>query len=296
MKRWMVRAYAKINLGLRILNRRADGYHDLDTYFLQITLADELFVEKNRRARLELTCNRPEIPIDDDNLCVRAYDLLAQKTGRAPGVRLHLQKNIPAGGGLGGGSSDAAATLMAVNALGHLGLSKNDLFELALQLGSDVPFFLEGGFCRGQGRGEIISPCTQLPPIWVLLIVPDMAVSTASVYKNIKLGLTKTRWNSTFALSKLNCFTKDCDADVIGVNDLESVVFKWHPQLAAVKDNLPQHGAMWANMSGSGSTIFGVFANRQQACAAQEIFRSEYRTWIARPIRWGYENVDSFLR
>jgi 4-diphosphocytidyl-2-C-methyl-D-erythritol kinase len=295
MKNWMLRAYAKINLGLRITGKRADGYHDLDTCFLQISLADRLFFEKLGEARLEFTCNWPELPANHKNLCVRAYDLITRKAGSRSGLRLHLQKRIPFGSGLGGGSSDAAVTLMAVNRLHDLGLPKKDLHEFALQLGSDVPFFLEGGLCRGQGRGEILSPKPEIPPVWVLLATPGISVSTASVYKNIKLGLTKSRWNSTFALSKLQYFAA-CNPETLGINELEDVVFQWYPQLSALRDNLLKQGAMGANMTGSGSAVFGVFSSYEEARQAQQAIRSEYRTFIARPVKWGYEDVESFLR
>ncbi len=295
MKKWMVRAYAKINLGLRVLGRRADGYHELDTYFLQISLADQLFFEKSEEAYLEFACNWPEIPVDRDNLCVRAYDLITRKAGRKPGVKLYLHKNVPAGGGLGGGSSDAAVALMAINQICGLELAQEDLRELALELGSDVPFFLEGGFCRGQGRGEILSPVPRLPEIGIVVIVPEFSISTASVYKNIKLGLTKSHQNCTFALSKLQCF-EDCNTESLGVNDLEEIVFQWHPHLLAVKNKLGQEGAIFSNLTGSGAAVFGVFSSLSQAQAVQQLFRSEYRTFSARPMKWGYGDVDSFLR
>jgi 4-diphosphocytidyl-2-C-methyl-D-erythritol kinase len=196
---------------------------------------------------------------------------------------------------LGGGSSDAAITLMATNRLCALGLPRTDLHSLALELGSDVPFFLAGGLCRGQGRGEILSPVSGLPPVWILLVMPELSVSTASVYKNIKLGLTKSHRNSTFALSKLKEF-KGCNPETLGVNELEDVVFQWHPQLSVLQDNLRRQGAMGANMTGSGSSVFGVFRSYQEARQAQQVFRSDYRTFIARPIKWGYDEVESFLR
>jgi len=294
MTRWMLRAYAKINLGLRVLSKRADGYHELDTYFLQVHWADQLYFERTRAAHLEFTCNWPQLGPPGENLCTRAYELLCRQTGQRPGLKLHLHKAIPAGGGLGGGSSDAAITMLAVNRLCQLGLTKNDLHALAHNLGSDIAFFLQGGLCRGRGRGVILTPLSKLPQIWVLIIASNLSVSTASVYKNIKLGLTKSCWNSTFALSKRELF-ENCNAETIGNNDLEDIVFQWHPKLSAVKDSLQQRGALLANMTGSGSAIFGLFDNLQQALQAQHAFRSEYRTFIARPIKWGYDDVDSFL-
>jgi 4-diphosphocytidyl-2-C-methyl-D-erythritol kinase len=154
---------------------------------------------------------------------------------------------------------------------------------------------LEGGFCHGQGRGEILSPIPDLPPVWILLTTPGISVSTASVYKNIKLGLTKSRRNSTFAVSKLKYF-EGCNSEALGINELEDVVFKWYPQLSTLQDNLLRQGAMGANMTGSGSAVFGVFSSYQEALQAQQAFRSEYRTFIARPIKWGYDDVESFLR
>ena len=198
MPRRAVSAYAKINLGLRIAGKRADGYHDLETNFLQITLADQLFFETTSSATFEMECNRPEIPCDHANLCAQAYERLSAYLGRRQGLRLRLQKGIPAGAGLGGGSSDAAVTLITLNNLWEAGLSQSELYQLAIRLGSDVPFFLEGGLCRATGRGEVITPLAELPDFWVLVVTPDIWISTAWVYDQVKIGLTNSQKNSIF--------------------------------------------------------------------------------------------------
>ncbi|MCG3120386.1 MAG: 4-diphosphocytidyl-2-C-methyl-D-erythritol kinase [bacterium] len=290
MHPWCVPAYAKINLGLHILGKRADGYHELETFFLQIDLADHLFFEKTAGSRLELTCNQAEIPVDDSNLCARAYHLLCEAASHSFGVRLHLEKSIPAGAGLGGGSSDAAVTLIALNRLFELKLSKDRLYQLATELGSDVPFFLTGGLCWGRGRGEILEPYAELPDLGILLVTPPVAVSTAWAYKNYnKLGLTKTEKYRKLPSSSIGQLTDD-ELAAVCQNDLEIAVFEKYEELAAIKAQLQRSGAIVSSMTGSGSAMFGLFRTQQEAQGRKQLFE-RCNTFVTRPIRWGMPQV-----
>ncbi len=290
MKAWCVPAYAKINLGLRILGKRPDGFHELETYFLQIDLADRLFFEKSELGGLQLTCNRADLPLDVANLSWRAYELLCAAAHRRVGVRLHLEKNIPVGAGLGGGSSDAAVTLMALNRLYDLNISDARLHLLATQLGSDVPFFLTGGLCLGSGRGEIITPLPELPNWEILLITPAVVVSTAWAYQNYKMSLTN-RQKITKLPSLDFVQLQEHQLAEVCQNDLEAVVFEKYPELAELKSKLQQAGAVVASMTGSGSALFGLFRTRQEAQRGQQLVNRDQQAFLARPVRWGIRQV-----
>ncbi len=291
MKRCHVQAYAKINLSLRVLGKRADGYHELDTYFLQVDLADDLFFETTARSGLELSCNWNSVPLDDTNLCARAYHLIANAIGKRPGARLHLEKKIPLGAGMGGGSSDAAVTLIVLNNLFNAGLSDETLFELAQQLGSDVPFFLCGGLCHGTGRGEVLTPLAQLPDLYALIITPDIVLATASVYQNLKIGLTTTGENTIFADLNYD-LKKFYERHPLGQNDLEGWVLQQYPVLAQIKQKLLECGAWGASMTGSGSAVFGLFSAMETAQNARRAFQDEHAAFIARPVKWGMKEIN----
>jgi 4-diphosphocytidyl-2-C-methyl-D-erythritol kinase len=234
-----VRAHAKINLGLRVTGKRADGYHDLETIFQTIALHDTLTFTPAES--LTLTCDAPDIPVDDTNLVLRA----ARAAGEPP-VAIGLRKRIPAGGGLGGGSSDAAATLRA--------LGRADA-ETALSLGSDVPFFLLGGTAYATGRGERLVPLRSLAGIPLVLVFPPERVGTARAYAMLR------RFSPPLGVERVRAMVED---DLLAhatelINDFEEPVFAALPHLAAIKTRLYELGAAWAGMSGSGSTMVGAF-------------------------------------
>ncbi len=294
MKRCCLRAYAKINLSLRIVGKRADGYHELDTYFLQIDLADDLFFETTGSSGFELSSNWGAIPLDETNLCARAYNLIRQTMGAGMGARLHLEKRIPMGAGMGGGSSDAAVTLVALNYLFEAGLSEKTLLALAQQLGSDVPFFLIGGLCHGAGRGEILTPLSSLPDLHALIVTPDIELSTKLVYQNLKIGLTTRHENTIFA--DLNYEAKKFyEQYPRGQNDLEPWVLQQYPALADIKQKLLKQKAWGACMTGSGSAVFGLFDRLEEAQQAQRALQSEYAAYIARPVKYGMKEIDVLL-
>jgi 4-diphosphocytidyl-2-C-methyl-D-erythritol kinase len=231
----MSKSFAKINFALRITGRRGDGFHDLETVFQTISLHDELTFREGRG--LSLTCDDPTIPTDDTNLVLRA----ARAVG-AENVAIDLRKRIPAGGGLGGGSSNAATTLR------ELGGGRNDLPELALALGSDVPFFLIGGTAYATGRGEILTPLQPMTGIPLLLLLPEERVLTKDAFARV------TRYSTPLGIDAYRDFTSF-------TNDFEGPVFSMLPRLRTLKQRLLDEGAVWAGMSGSGSTIVGAFAD-----------------------------------
>ena len=294
MREYRLPAYAKINLLLRVVGKRTDGYHELDTYFLQIDWADSLSFKLSEAPGLKLSCNWSTVPVDEKNLCVRAYELITKTTGKRLGVQLHLEKKIPMGAGLGGGSSDAAVTLVALNHLLNANLSQQTLFELAEQLGSDVSFFLHGGFCHGSGRGEILTQLNSLPEFYVLIVAPHFEIATALVYQNLKIGLTTRHEYTIFA--DLNFDAKQFyEQYPSGHNDLEPWVLQKYPELARIKQRLLEQKASGVCMTGSGSAVFGLFETMEAAQQAQRELQSEYTTHIARPVKCGITELNKLL-
>lgn len=283
-------AYAKINLGLRVLGKRPDGYHDIETFFLQVDLADRFVFQALPEPEIRFSCNWPELADSESNLCVKACRLLEKKAGRAIGLEVHLEKTVPFGAGLGGGSSDAAVTLMAANSLYNMDFSLAELAELALLLGSDVPFFLHGGLAYASGRGEILEPLDYLPDFPILIVKPEVAVSTKWAFDNLNFGLTNTKRNTTFASLKNDLFSLDKLRDVCH-NDMEETVFSKYRELAEIKSRLRDSGADPVSMTGSGSAVFGIFASQHALRKGLRVFGKSYRTFVTTPIRSGMERV-----
>jgi 4-diphosphocytidyl-2-C-methyl-D-erythritol kinase len=241
----------KINLGLRVLDKRSDGYHNLETCFYPVPWTDILEVIKSDT--FSFTTSGAPIPGDlADNLCVHAYRLLETDNDVEP-VRIHLHKIIPAGAGLGGGSSDAAHTLRLLNEVCQLGLSRNDLIDFAAQLGSDCAFFVDDVPMIGTGRGEILSPIS-LPsiPEFLVLVNPGIHVSTAEAFTGIR--------SDASAPSVTECLTEaPASWKHVLKNDFEETVFMKYPSIEIIKEKLYALGATYASMSGSGSTVYGFF-------------------------------------
>jgi len=258
---------AKINLGLHIQRKREDGYHELETLLQMVTLYDEIELE-SLAAGIELECDAPGIPRDDTNLVVRAARLLADGyPGRGAGVRIRLHKHIPSGAGLGGGSGNAAGVLMGLNVLWDMKLKREDLLPLAGRLGADVPFFLTAPCALGKGRGDILSPIQTTGKFWVLLIYPQFPIATSWVYQNLNFKLT----NRVNHISILKKFLSESQVAGLGehlCNDLEPVVLQRYPVIQAIKEELVSQGAKGALLSGSGSTVFGIFDSPGQAKSA----------------------------
>ncbi len=279
-----VRAHAKINLDLRIVGRRPDGFHELRTIFQSIALHDTLMV-RALRGVFGMTCDMPGIPLDRTNLVWRAADALwkaAGRRGRVRGVSIELKKRVPPQAGLGGGSSDAAATLVALNALWRLQLSHDDLHAVAATLGSDVPFFLLGGTALGLGRGEQLYALPDVTPSSIVLVQPPFGVATVDAYRWYRAGAPGLR---SRARTQHATLTGNRSAHAV-VNDLEPAVVARHPEIRRISRQLGADGAFLALMSGSGSAVFGLFRDRDAARAAAARFdRPGWRTVLTRTVR-----------
>jgi 4-diphosphocytidyl-2-C-methyl-D-erythritol kinase len=276
-----VQAHAKINLGLRIIGKRADGYHDLETIFQEISLCDELTFLPHA-GEIRLHSDHPGCPSDHRNLIYKAAVLLQNHTRTGNGADITIRKHIPVGAGLGGGSSDAAATLKALNEMWQLSLPETDLLQLAAQLGADVAFFIRGGSALGTGKGDQLCPIIMPHEYWGVLIYPGFAVSTPWVYQNLNLHLTKSQKNSK--LYGLSDYINDPGSwQAVMVNDLEDVVFEKFPELDHLRKQLATAGAFYSRMSGSGSSIFGLYTTRARA---EEVFLgvgTSYQRFIFSP-------------
>jgi 4-diphosphocytidyl-2-C-methyl-D-erythritol kinase len=242
----------KINLGLSILAKRADGYHELETVFYPIAVSDALEILPSDN--LSLTQTGIAVPGDPvQNLCLKAYHLLKKDFPNLPAVKMHLQKNIPMGAGLGGGSSDGSSTLLILNQQFSLGLNDQQLIDYASQLGSDCPFFVYNKACHATGRGEVLTPIElDLTNYQFLLVHPGKHISTAWAFQQLTPN-TKSESIQSIIQKPIS------EWKTLLINDFEAPVFKAEPNLLAIKEQLYQLGAIYASMSGSGSSLFGIF-------------------------------------
>lgn len=259
-------APAKINLSLRVLGRRDDGFHAIESLMVPVSICDTLEITPHE-APLEFACDDASLPLDDTNLVVRAARLFGSTSGREPRVRIALQKAIPHGAGLGGGSSDAAATLLALNELFAAGLSIAELSTIAAQIGSDVPFFLHRSAATVSGRGEIVTPCSFPHRIPLLLLKPPFGVPTPWAYQ---------RWRESQEIPTVRYAAQEFPWGSL-VNDLERPVFEKYVFLAQLKTWLiAQPEAAGALMSGSGATVFAVLRDAEATHALSEKARAEF--------------------
>lgn len=268
-------ASAKLNLGLHVLCRRTDGYHDLSTVFYPIGWADILTAVPAEH--LTMTCTDDTLPADESNLVMKAARRLALKCGVKQGVELHLEKILPTGAGLGGGSSDAAAALRLLCNLWELEYSRDCLQEVALALGSDVPFFLYGRAAYATGRGERICPMPDYAmPFTLVVAAPPIYISTAWAFRQVEpVDTVRPDLLAAVRSNDLDRWRREL------VNDFEQPVMKAWPELKAVREQLLDSGAGFVSMSGSGSAVYGVFESEHHAAAACEAVQQfGCSTWI----------------
>lgn len=276
-------APAKINVFLRITGRRSDGYHLLDSLMVPISLCDEITIEashvergtRNESQAITITCDDLTLPTGETNLAYRAAALLCKEANVRARITIDLRKRIPAGAGLGGGSSDAAAVLKGLNTLLSLGLDEPRLCSLAARLGADVPFFMACRPARVQGIGEILTPLPALPTKWFVIAVPPFAVSTPWAYRRFDELPSQTE-----AIGDMSLIPGQWPTKQLLVNDLERAVIPAHPLIGELKDTLLQLGAEAALMSGSGSSVFGMFADRATAKRAAVSVEKLRKTFI----------------
>jgi len=275
---------AKVNLFLQVLNKRPDGYHNINSLMQAISLYDRLTFRKADQAGITLTqLSGDPVPTDGSNLIARAFDALANHTGLTSGVDVLLEKRIPAAAGLGGGSSDAAATLLAINLLYDLKLSGAQLAAIGSGIGSDVPFFFSSGQAMASGRGEIIQEVTLPLDYWLVLVKPDLSVSTATAYAELKRALTASEERVKFQYNKIV-------RDLVRwlhqtVNDFEATRVGTCPAMLQIQQWLDSLGASLVRMSGSGPTVYGLFTVNPGPELPERKYRHNWWIKVVTPVR-----------
>jgi len=272
-RRISLRSYAKINIGLHILGRREDGYHEIRTIFQTVNLYDRLEIALIRGQEIEFTSDDRGLD-PRHNLVVRAILSLSRLKKLDKGYRVHLEKRIPVGAGLGGGSSNAAAAIHGIRRLLNLNLSHKELFEIGGSLGSDVPFFFVGGTALGVGRGAEVYPLEDQPEKYLLLVVPTYAISTVDAYARVTLPLTKKSKKSMIPVFCPGYLDSLDRRNFVG-NDFEKVAFRDFPKLRGIKKNLLETGAFAAGLTGSGSALFGLFNSKRELLKARRAIESK---------------------
>jgi 4-diphosphocytidyl-2C-methyl-D-erythritol kinase len=268
-------APAKINLTLKIIGKRTDGYHELESVMQQISLHDKLFLDAGGIG-IKLTSNSRQVPDNEENLAFRAADLMYSKFSLPLGMNIHIEKNIPVGAGLAGGSTDAAAVIRGINELFDLGLPLDQMLKLGLEIGSDVPFCLLGGAALARGRGEILDPLPAGPQLDMVLVKPEYQLSTREVYRDFCMERVQDEPDNAAFLEAWRQY------DIIGIvsemkNVLETVSIDKCPEIQSIKNKLAVLGARRTLMSGSGPSVVGVFACRDAALNAWGIIKDQYR-------------------
>ncbi|MBU1087843.1 MAG: 4-(cytidine 5'-diphospho)-2-C-methyl-D-erythritol kinase [Candidatus Omnitrophica bacterium] len=279
----IIKAPAKINLFLEVLNKRKDGYHNIETLFLKIGLFDKLNFKLIKKG-IKISCMHPDVPEDATNLVYKAAKLLQQKTGSDKGAHIIIQKKIPVFAGLGGGSSDAAAALLGLNKLWKLGLEQKELLGLARKIGADVPVFVTNYTAAiGRARGDKLTPLDLENKFWILLVKPDISVSTKEVYGRLSSSLTRTKNDVKLLVHALRSKRMELIEKTL-FNRLESAAFKQYKQLNKIKQMISAHGVRAVLMSGSGSVIFGLMNSRKEAIKLKQEFQGAYDVMVVRSL------------
>ena len=263
------KAYAKINIGLDVLRRREDGYHEVRMIMQTVDICDDLIFERMAQPGIVIRTDREELPVDGNNLIYKAADLLFREKRIIEGVKITLTKRIPIAAGLAGGSSDAAATMRGLNELFGMGYSVKELQELGVKLGADIPYCLVGGTMLSEGIGEILTPLPTPPDCFLVVVKPDINVSTGFVYGNLHADRLTYHPDIDGMIEALRTGSLSGVTDRLG-NVLETVTVKEYPVIEEIKSLLRSKGAENALMSGSGPTVFGIFQKKATAEAAAQ--------------------------
>ena len=272
-----INSYAKINLGLHILNKRQDSLHNIITVFQEIDFYDQISIEKSDDFIFETNVDWLD---KKNNTCIQAFEATKEKFPNISNIKINLVKNIPTSAGLGGGSSNGTAVLKGMNELFTLKMSQDKLIELSKKISADSPFFVNGGLQVGEGTGRDLSPVeSNLNGVYILLVMPDIKIDTKNAYKKC---LLKDKTNIKFAgmLGELKNY--DLSSELF-YNDFEVYVFKTHPEIGKIKLKILDLGAQYASLSGSGSTVFGIFSNKQDALKAHQFFSLHFSAIVTSP-------------
>ena len=275
-----IKSYAKVNLGLKILELLPDNYHSIFTIMQEIDLYDNIEIHPNKSQKLTIQCEGLiEVPNNSENLCMKAAQLIVNNYNINCGLNIALYKNIPTGSGLGGGSSNAAAVLCALNNMFELNISNQRLHDLAFELGCDIPFFINGGIQISEGKGEKLTKLNiDLSNYFILLIHPKFNVSTKWAYSFFKNNLP-----NTFDCDKFRSFQASPDWELFE-NDFENIIKSTYPEVVKIRKMLESQSSLFVSLSGSGSTMFGVFKNFLKADIAYQKFKT-YNCHIVQPLK-----------
>ena len=271
-------SYSKVNIGLKVLNKRSDGYHNIYTVFQELNFGDTIKIEKKSNdCAIEL--NIDWIPTGESNICYQAYEALKIEYPDLGGVSINISKKVPIGSGLGGGSANAAAVLKGINDLYCNNLSDIELEKIGSRIGADVAFFIKGGTQLGEGIGDKLTSLKRCVKGTYLLVIPDINISSSWAYSKLKNKL-----NSNLIIPSFDSFFSEENSSLkIFENDFERIVVPAYPEIGAIKHKLYELGAKFASLSGSGSTVYGIFDKDASALEAESFFRLSHQTILAKP-------------
>ena len=284
MNRIQMKALAKVNLGLDVIRRREDGYHEVKMIMQTVRLYDRIILEKTQQG-ISMETNLSFLPVNEQNIAYRAAKMLMDEFHIQSGLHIKIDKHIPVAAGMAGGSTDGAAVLYGVNKIFELGLTKRQLMERGVKLGADVPYCIMRGTVLSEGIGEILTPVPSLPDCHILIAKPPVSVSTKHVYENLKLDKIEKHPDIDGMVEALRI------EDLHGVtqrmeNVLETVTIPEHPEIQQIKELMIKEGALNALMSGSGPTVFGIFDDREKGMRARDLLRKSSlvrHTYLVRP-------------
>ena len=284
MNRIQMKALAKVNLGLDVIRRREDGYHEVKMIMQTVRLYDRIILEKTQKG-ISMETNLSFLPVNEQNIAYRAAKMLMDEFHIQSGLHIKIDKHIPVAAGMAGGSTDGAAVLYGVNKIFELGLTKRQLMERGVKLGADVPYCIMRGTVLSEGIGEILTPVSSLPDCHILIAKPPVSVSTKHVYENLKLDKMEFHPDIDGMVEALRI------EDLHGVtqrmeNVLETVTIPEHPEIQQIKELMIKEGALNALMSGSGPTVFGIFDDREKGMRARDLLRKSSlvrQTYLVRP-------------
>ena len=274
-----INSYAKVNIGLQVLGKRDDDYYNIHTIFQELKFHDIIQLTEIERG-CELSSTDPTFPLDDSNTCKKAFDIVLSYCSINRGISINVEKNIPQGSGLGGGSSNGAAVIKGMNEMFDLDLSTNEMERLAASVGADVPFFIKGKTQLGEGIGEKLTPVDVEMDHVFLLVISPISISTSWAYSALKNGLEGSVEKPNFS----DLFRGDTIPFELFKNDFERIVIPAYPEIGEIKDALINNGARYTSLSGSGSTVFGMFDEDTAAIAAESVLTSDYRTILTYPV------------
>ncbi|WP_353095553.1 4-(cytidine 5'-diphospho)-2-C-methyl-D-erythritol kinase [Tissierella praeacuta] len=277
MKEIIMESYGKINLGLDVLYKREDGYHEITTIMQQIGLSDTLVISEIKEG-IKLDCDNKEVPLDSTNLVYLAWKKLQERTGVNKGIKVKIHKKIPIAAGLAGGSTNAAAVLKGLNEIWRLGLSKEELMDIGVEIGADIPYCIMGGTALAEGIGEKLTEVKAFKEKNILLVNPGVGVSTADVYKNLKLN-SRSRMNVEKIISSIENDDIKSLANSM-TNIMEEVVIEKLPIIFEIKKDMMTYGALGSLMSGSGPTVFGLFDDLDKLNYCKNTLEKKYNNGV----------------